>query len=214
MHAAMFRQSSILATLAAESSIPRHASRLSQEQRRTRMLLAAGAHGDESGWWALLGLLVMFGGLGIYASTHDPGAVVALVALAVPFGVVPIFVLALHNNRKRDAAIAALLRELPYDGIADWIVADRPLVELELHDRIDARLLEQALRTVENGHAIEVEAVSDRVVRIAIPPRASLEHHGDLPLLRAVIAQVITPLGTENPIVRFSLGGIVDSASN
>ena len=114
-------------------------------------------------------------------------------------------------DRVRAAAAAG------FKAVEIWDWRDKPLVELHFTKPVDHALLTRAARTVQPD--VEVEAVDDKIARIAIPPasfvrmagkRAFKTSIGDATALRTLFDQLVIPLHAENRIDRAELGGLVE----
>ncbi len=191
-----------------------------------RLRLAAGV--DDNDDVSRLRRLVAIVGLGALASallrdvpTADRLGI-ALIGLAA-FGLSAW--LARRARRVHQSMVATALawpgdQPFPIEGYADWLVADKPVLQLTLRTGIDANILRQGLLIIDPTAQLEV--VDARRYRLALPrswaPSPRADKHGttsvpSLPtatsnavVLRALTTQVLIPLHREVGVVGIRMG--------
>lgn len=197
----------------AQPSPARRAIKLAYQDELERKAEAGSALGLL--WFALLLAGAIMGPAWLLRGPRWLGAIVGTIT------VVAVIVFSRRGQaiaRDREARLAAALAEpgVPVDGLLDWLTADRPLADLHLRAPIEPALLEAAVRTIDPGASITWPAPA--TARLALTPRVlraarhrhAAVHGGDLPRLRAVLAQVVAPLVRDPGVVRLELGGEVD----
>src|SRR5512134_3999594 len=175
--------SSTLATLAAEGAnkLPRQSNLLTASRIEERLELAADVHHDRGS--LALTLLALLGGWGagmsllmckdsVDADKRSGMAVVFVVGV----GLIAAWWVSSRNARaRRVAAVQAMLAwpttlPFPTEEWREYLVCDRPLVEIALRSAPGRRQLIDAVRAIDG--AIEVEAIDDHTFRLGLPPRA------------------------------------------
>ncbi|HWO26410.1 MAG TPA: hypothetical protein VNO30_47100 [Kofleriaceae bacterium] len=139
---------------------------------------------------------------------------------------------ALRTNRHNAATVANLLppQRFPIEGYNDWLLAGRPVFDLELYAPVDRELLAAELRrieafSVEANHAVrwveDIAWLSHTRVRVEtrptlIHPTRRIEpfYGGSHPLFKQMLREVLEPLDARVGIVAIRMGGNVDRRIN
>jgi hypothetical protein len=226
-----FRQggSPTLEALASQNqgAIPRQSGMLSELQIRIRLERAANVH-DDNGSGTLIGGAFFAGlasicGVVIAAAsstrvlTNSDKGILALLFVSTAALVAAARRSSTRAKARRDAAIAELRTwpdsfPFPTDGWLDWLVADRPMLDVVLRDRTNPKTFAEAARAVDG--AIEVEVIDELTLRLVLPARtvtldSGVVRFGDVALADKLFSTMLVPVHHELGIATVHFGGAI-----
>lgn len=208
----------------ARGETPRQAHLLSEAGVRERLELAAGVAGDNAAGLVIAALFVgcfaIAAGAKAAPTAQNETPVVGVLFVAA-IVIVALAAWAVHSaGKRRRAKVAALLAwpdrlPFPASGWRDWLVADRPVVDVVLATDVAPKQVVDAARAVSG--AITVEHLGERTFRLASPALTwSWKRHtvayGDVALARRLVAELLVPVHAELGIAAVRFGGTVQRA--